>query len=508
MTAMLGVEPVVAGALAFFDRPTTSTLALAVLVAVAGWALHGYTAWSTRPPIIEPAAAKRPEPLADGSTEPPAVVALLTNGYDVPRTAVTATALDLAARGWIRLASIDDELVVVTRGTATAGDSLRPFEQQVLNHLAARAFNDVTSANTLAASHHRLDRRWWLRFGRSVVETAQAAGLSTRRYPVVAVAAAGIAALVGLVLAWVSGRSGDEVAVADSWISRTIWLATIAALVTLAWGSVQRAIGSAQRPTDLGLARTAAWMGFRRRLRERIPPTATVLAPPAQQLALAQASVMGVAMHVLVELPAAPEDHRVAWSEAGGAARVVRVRYPVRPGYGQHPLKVAVAGVLVLLLAQWARNYLDRIADGEALESLLERVPGQIDLIEQLAAILALLCWAPILWGAWAIIAGAVDSVATRERIGAVVRARRPGEVLHPLLLSVVKPFAERDRFSTYLAVDDGKRRWVTAWLATERTAAPQGAQARVRATPLLGYVRSSEPVGTATRAGNRVASD
>ena len=95
------------------------------------------------------------------------------------------------------------------------------------------------------------------------------------------------------------------------------------------------------------------------------------------------------------------------------------------------------------------------------------------------------------------------DSIATRERIGAVVRARRPGEVLPPVLATVVKPFAERDRFSTYLAVDDGRRPWVSAWLANERSAAPQGAQARVRATPLLGYVRSSEPVGTATRTGS-----
>ena len=116
---------------------------------------------------------------------------------------------------------------------------------------------------------------------------------------------------------------------------------------------------------------------------------------------------------------------------------------------------------------------------------------------------LAVVCWLPIMWGAWAIVAGAVDSIATRERLGAVVRARRPVEVLPPLLVSVVKPFAERDRFSTYLAVDDGKRTWVTAWLAGERSAAPQGAQARVRATPLLGYVRSSEPVGTATRSSD-----
>ncbi len=500
MTVMFGVEPGAHGTLAFFDRPSTSTLAVAVVVALVGWLLHHNAERTTRPARPEIGPDRRPAPLADGSVEPPAVVALVTNGYDVPRTAVTATALDLAARGWVRLATVDDELVVVTRSSASAGDSLRPFEQQVLNHLASRAFNDVTSANTLAASHHRLDRRWWLRFDRAVADAAQSAGLSTRRYTPLELAPAGLAAVIGLAVAWSAARGAGEVAIADSWRSRAVWLATVVALVLLAARTVERAVGSVQRPTELGLTRTAAWMGFRRRLRERIPPNASVLAPPAQQVALAQASVMGVAEHVLDELPAAPEDHRAAWSEAGGDPHVVRIRYPVRPGYGQHPLKVGVAGIVVFLLFRWLRGLLVSVSDGEALESLLERVPGQIDLIERIAEILAVICWLPILWGAWAVIAGAIDSVATRERAGAVVRARRPAEVLSPWLVSVVKPFAERDRFSTYVAVDDGRRRWVTAWLASEHSAAPQGAQARVRATPLLGYVRSSEPVGTATR--------
>jgi hypothetical protein len=501
MTSMSVVEP--GAELAFLHRPTTTTLSLAVVCAVIGWVLHVYAEWSTRarPEAVGP--DRRPPVLDKGQLEPPAVVALLTNGYAVPRTAVTATALDLAARGWVRFSKVDDELVVITRGNAAAGDSLRPFEQQVLNHLAARAFNDVTSANTLAMSHHRLNHRWWLRFGRAVAGHAQQLGFSTRRYTLLELAPGGAAAVIGLIACWVGGRGGNEVAISESWKSRTVWVCTILALAALAWFTAMRAVGSAQRPTDIGTSRTAEWMGFRRRLRDRIPSHASVLAPPTQQVALAHASVMGVAEQVLEELPAAPEDHRAAWSEAGGAPHIVRVRYPVRPGYGQHPLKVGAAGLVLFFLGRWVRGFLIRVSDGEALESLLERVPGQVDLIEKIAEVLSVVCWLPIVWGVWAIIAGAIDSVATRERLGAVVRARRPVEVLPPLLVSVVKPFAERDRFSTYLAVDDGKRTWVTAWLANERSAAPQGAQARVRATPLLGYVRSSEPVGTATRSSD-----
>jgi hypothetical protein len=66
--------------------------------------------------------------------------------------------------------------------------------------------------------------------------------------------------------------------------------------------------------------------------------------------------------------------------------------------------------------------------------------------------------------------------------------------VPYPWLLG---PLARRDRYSLFVAVDDGRSDRVSAWLANERTAVPQGARARVRATPLLGYVRSAEPIGT-----------
>lgn len=500
MTTMLAatVSPVPVAAI--LDRPSNGTLAFAIALTALGWVMHAYVYWAKRPPLPEPIGTKRPDPLPGRGLEPPAVVALLTNDGDVPRTAVTATALDLAARGWIKLTTVDGELVVVTRGAGQRGDSLQPYEQQVLNHLAARAFNDVTSAGTLAASHHRLDRRWWRRFRRGVATHSQQLGLTRQRYSPLEIAPPALLAAVALVALWVSVRSGDDTAIADSWRSRTVWFLALGFAGALAWRTVERAAGSAQTPTDEGNERTARWMGHRRRLRDRIPEHASVLASPSQQIALAHGAVMGVTEQVLAQLPAAPEDHRRAWSEAGGTPHVVTVRYPIRPGYGQHPLRVGIAGLVVFFAFRWIRGFLGRVADGEALESLLDRVPGQIDLIERIAEVLAVVCWLPILWGAWAVLAGAVDSIATRERVGAVVRARRPVEVVPPLLANVVKPFAERDRFSTYLAVDDGKRPIVTAWLANERSAAPQGAQARVRATPLLGYVRSSEPIGTATR--------
>jgi hypothetical protein len=496
MTAMIG-----APAIALFNRPTTPALAVAVVAVVGGWLFH---LWSDRPIMLGDDADdrgddRRPSPLPGHALEPPAVVALLTNGFDVPPSAITATALDLAARGWVRLAIVDDELVVVTRGQGAAGDLLLPYEQQVLAHLASRAFNDVSSASTLALSQHRLDRRWMQRFSHAVAAHGRTLDLTERRHSVVTIAPGAGAAGVAVIALTYAVTRGSDVDVSESWRPRLLAVAALVAAVALAVRTFERAGAAAQRPKPGGSDRALEWLRYRRRLRARIPGDAHVMVPPPQLSALAVACVMGVAEQVHEQLPVAPEEPRAAWSESGGRAHRVRVRYPIRPGYGQHPLKVAVVGAVVLVVARLLQNFLDDVADGEQLTSLLDRVPGQLDLIESIASTLSIVCWIPLAWAAWSVLAGLVDCVATRERTGLVVRTRRPSDVVG--WANLLNPFADRDRYSTYLALDDGRRRTVTAWLATDRTAAPQGAQARVRATPLLGFVRSSEPVGTAARA-------
>src|SRR4029450_12617383 len=93
---------------------------------------------------------------------------------------------------------------------------------------------------------------------------------------------------------------------------------------------------------------------------------------------------------------------------------IIRIHYPVTPGYGQHPAKVAAIGVVVLLAARWLQGFLNRLSDGKELTSLLDRVPGQIDLIEGIAAVLAALCWLPLIWAAWSVVAGLVACVSPR----------------------------------------------------------------------------------------------
>jgi hypothetical protein len=212
--------------------------------------------------------------------------------------------------------------------------------------------------------------------------------------------------------------------------------------------------------------------------------------------ALGYAAAFGLAERASAELPVVPEDDRTAWSNAAGHWHVVKVRYPMRPGFGRHPLLALVVGLVVgagIILLQ--RLLLD-IANGYTLAEFVDdNLADHVDIVHNVALGLAAALLLPLLWMLWLVVAGAFDLFATIERRGLVVRARRPQRVVpYPWLLG---PVARRDRYALFVAVDDGRSDRVSAWLANERTAVPQGARARVRATPLLGYVRSAEPIGT-----------
>lgn len=487
--------------LALTTAPAAAPLAVAFGSAVIAAVLLRRAVVSTRPARPAPGDPGRPAPMADGQLEPPAVVAVLTNGYEVPPAAVTATAVDLVRRGWLRLATADGELIVFTNGEGRAGDVLRGFEQQVLNHLVAGSFDGVLSAGTIESAQYRLTSSWWRRFTRDVARTTSSMALAVPRFTPSLLAPAAASVVVGLGSLVVSWRAGDrEAAVTESLRGRALWVVGLVVLVGLGWHTWSRWRSHAMVPTDAGRQRASAWMGYRARLRDRIPEHAGMIATPEQQLALAHAFVMGLVPHLSQQFPVAPEDHRHAWSDAGGTPHVLRVHYPFRPGYGRAPWMVAAAGAVTMTVAVVARRFFRRVADGETLTSVVDNFPEQVDLVQRVANGLSWIVIVPMVWAAWAVIAGVVDSVWTIERVGSVVRVRRPIDVVPaPRLLGGL---AERDRFAVFLAIDDGRRRSVRAWLANERSAAPQGAVARVRATPLLGYVRSSEPVGASTARG------
>lgn len=474
----------------FAATPGGAMLFFAVLLAVVGHVGLSFAERRATPQRIESIGAS-----GVLRKESPAVVNLLTNDATLTAAGMRATVVDLAARGWLRILPplTDDETCRVRPASeAYDGDALLPHERLVLQHILAR----FTTDQAIPARHLAIDIRgaWWRRFRNLVHAEARRSGLVTRRWNPLLLIGPIIAAVFGL-LAWNASRDdGTPVAVVDSIERRVIAIGALVALVLLVVRLVRHIISNDVTHTEAGVGATGRWLAVRQKL---VASGFAPMAASSMELGdrrLAYASAMLLADGARIELPLAREDHYRAWSAVGGAGRLVRVRYPWRPIYGINPLFALIGGLIGVFVGLRARQFFSDVARGEAWESLYERFEEQDWLISNIATGVTFVAMVPLLVGVWAAFAGAADMFNTVERTGVVIRARRPAEVT-PLPRSWVKKL-EGDRYSLYVALDDGSSDTITAWRASERTAMPQGVDAVVRATPILGYVRRASPIG------------
>ncbi len=427
----------------------------------------------------------------------PAVVNLLTNDATVTAAGFRATMIDLAARGWLRVLPPEDDLEELARvrpaATAYHGDALRPHERLVLQHVMSR----FTTDRAIPARYLAVDIRgsWWRRFSGLVIDEAVQSGLVRRRWAATDLLVPGAFWIVS-VLCWLIARgTGDtEVAVIDSvgvrvvgWMLAVVLAAGVAVVARL-W------LRPSYTHTDDGIDATRSWLAIRGRL--AVGGFAD-LAPSAVETGdrrLAYATAMCLADGAAIELPLAREDHHRAWSTVGGNARLVRVIYPSRVGYGTAPFMAIGVGLVTCFIGLRVRSWASDVARGEAFDWVYEQFPAQTWLIADIATAVTFLAYLPIVLGLWMALAGAFDGFNSVERTGAVIRTRRPAEV-SPLPRHLQR-MIERDRYRVYLAVDDGHSDTVRAWKTGERHAVPQGARATVVATPALGHVRRTSPVG------------
>jgi hypothetical protein len=470
--------------------PGGAMLTLAVFLAVVG---HIGLSWAERH-----ATPQRIESVGSSSAlrkESPAVVNVLTNDATLTAAGLRATVVDLAARGWIRiLPPVTDDETCRVRPSSDAydGDALLPHERLVLQHILAR----FTTDQAIPARHLAVDIRgsWWRRFRNLVYADAKRSGLVRRRWTPLLLAGPVVAAVLGF-LAWFASRDdGTDVAVVDSVERRIVAFTTLVALILLVVRIVRHGTSNDVTHTEAGVASTGRWLAVRQRL---VAAGFGPMAPSSLEVGdrrLAYATGMCLAEGARIELPLAREDHFRAWTAVGGTGRLVRVRYPWRPLYGINPVFALAGGMVAAFVGLRARRFFSDVAREQAWESLYERFEQQDWLIRDIATGLVFLSFIPILLGLWAAFAGAADMFNSVERTGVVIRARRPAEVT-PLPRSVVKRL-EGDRYSLYVALDDGSSDTITAWRATERTATPQGVDAVVRATPVLGHIRRSSPIG------------
>lgn len=403
----------------------------------------------------------------DLGPEPPAIAALLCDGYDVRTETAPTTLLDLAAREVIRLEEVRPGETVCSVPAGAGSSGLLPFEDHVLDALRSKAVDGVVPATALTTGTEDASTRWHRRLAQLVVADAQARGLTVDRWPktVIALVGFGVVAVIGLLLlsAQVGGDAEDTPVVAG-----------VAGALAVGGAFVLSAIANrmrrsfAQHPTDAGEQAESRWLGVRAHLAQneqlaRLPPAAVRL----YGRHLAYAAGFGLADHAVEALPFGEEDDHLAWSAHGGRWRRVRVRYPrvIPPGWGRHPALATILGLLWGGLSVWL---LTRFGDTD----------GRVGLV--VTAVVGL----PLLWAVWDLVNAIPDLFTRRTTTATAVRCRQRQRVL-----------ASNDppKYWYYVALDDGSRDRIAAYRLKEELYRQirQGQTVTVEVTPRLGHVRA-----------------
>ncbi len=471
------------------------------LVAIAAVLAIGWIGWRARPQGIRPGAATM-----DLRDETPALVDLLTGGFEVEDDAVPATVVDLAQRGWFTIEEAGERTIIRTRRHPT-DDELTAYEQRVLRHIERHAIDGVVPTHVLTIGSDGVSDRWFRGFVREVSAHGRSLGLCVKRFGFRQVAT--VWALTGVafaapVLVGVFAQRDDDPTAWGSVGNLLVGLSFLTAMLA-SWLAGRVTRSDAQAETAAGRAAAEHWLG----VRDHYEAVGSFGEKPAASVAiwdrhLAYATAMGLAPVVQRQIPFETEHDRHAWSRASGSWRRVKVRYfAARPNWGDHPGRVLFEGVVqtaVFGVVGYVAFYIAR-ADTE-LDTLTAQQRQWVGLG---GLVVAILCAAAVAVGLLRVVLGVLDLFPRRTIEGEVIRRRvyrrghRLPKPLQWLLWSGRDEHGmrrdQRRQRKYHLAVDDGSDDSVVAY--TVRSSihgqAPQGARVRMRVSPLLGYVASVE---------------
>ncbi|MDQ6726317.1 MAG: DUF2207 domain-containing protein, partial [Actinomycetota bacterium] len=315
-----------------------------------------------------------------------------------------------------------------------------------------------------------------------VRKDARDRGLSRGRWSgwmtaVLAVTALAPSVLAALALVVLPSQHGSSSRSDDNPVGAALGLTAMVEFALLAIPGKLRA----ERDTPAGRAAAARWLGLRKYLSEDgtfsdAPPAAVAI----WDRYLSYGAAMGVAAAAVRALPLGSESDKAAWSHQGGQWRMVRIDYPKRipPGWGKHPAVASAIGLASLAVGLFvARVFFPAMLDeaSRLLDSTRDQGVHALDLLG--VALLAIPTVVTAVWlvRAGGMLAAAVPDLFARREVDGVVLRIRPHEK------------------QPYLAVDDGTRTQIRAWLVEPAVlygaGLSQGDAVRATVSPRLGHV-------------------
>lgn len=491
----------VVGAQAWDVSVPAGVVALAVALAAASamWVLWRSTAPS-RPTAATATMELRPET--------PALVDLLTGGFEVEDDAVPATVVDLAARGHLDIDEVGEQVSLRPRQHGSHADEvLTAYEQRVLRHVAKHVVGGVAPAQVLTIGPQGTSERWFRGFVREVTAHGRSLGLCRRRWGLRHLAVAWVLVAVAWVPAYLVGSLSSRSTVPTDWASPGNLLVGLAyaTALGLTWVAQRISRSDAQLDTPEGLAAAGHWLG----VRDHFQASRTFEDKPAAAVAiwdrhLAYATAMGLAPVVQRQLPFEVEHDRHAWSLATGQWRRVKVRYQALvPGWGQHPGRVLFESLLRAGFSGLLAYGAFQVAGLELEDVTL--TDEQRQWLSLGAMVVAVLMAATAAYNAGRALLGLVDLFPRQVIEGEVVRKRerRTGHRLPKVLQWAIwsgrdEHGIDRDhrrKLRRHLAVDDGTTERIVAFEVRPEVyrAAAQGARVRVKVSPRLRYVADIE---------------
>jgi hypothetical protein len=341
----------------------TTGYVLAALLGVGSagvwFAVYGLAMLATRPARPDPAPATQDLP----GGEPPAVVSLLANRWELTEDAAEATLIDLAARHFLEFRQPGTDPAQTTihvRDPDPAG--LNGYERRVFDRVAGLAVNGVLPLTALTFRDQGQASGFEKRLRTEVIADARSRGLSRRRFGralrtlltvTAIVASAGIGGAV-LIATTKAGVSGDNSPLKDAGLA---WFAGFAVFSVIA----NRPLGETHTPQGREVA--ARWLGVRTWLQRTgtfadLPPAAVAV----WDRYLSYGDALGTTRVCAAVIDLGMGNRKRVWSSYGGTWHRVRVRYPsFWPRYGRRARSLVfkalwTGGIGFLLLYLWAKG--------------------------------------------------------------------------------------------------------------------------------------------------------